>query len=182
VAVPEPTTEPYAGRGTPAPWDEARRYLADADGYWLATIRPDGRPHVVPVLAVWACDALHLAASRGSRKARNLARDPRCVVTARHDGLDLVVEGEARPVRDHHRARAVATGYAVKYDWQVTVAGATLDGAGAPTAGPPPYTVYEVVPSLVLGLPLSEELTPTRWRFGPLPSRRADGCVGLTRS
>lgn len=57
-------------------WAEARRRLAEADTYWLATVRSNGRPHLVPVLAVWLDDALHLVASRTSRKAKNLARDP----------------------------------------------------------------------------------------------------------
>ena len=57
-------------------WAEARRRLAEADTYWLATVRSNGRPHLVPVLAVWLDDALHFfVASRTSRKAKNLARD-----------------------------------------------------------------------------------------------------------
>jgi nitroimidazol reductase NimA-like FMN-containing flavoprotein (pyridoxamine 5'-phosphate oxidase superfamily) len=56
-------------------WAEARRRLAEADTYWLAAVRSNGRPHLVPVLAVWLDDALHFVASRTSRKAKNLARD-----------------------------------------------------------------------------------------------------------
>jgi Pyridoxamine 5'-phosphate oxidase len=37
-------------------WAEGRRRLAEGDTYWLATVRPDGRPHVMPVLAVWVDD------------------------------------------------------------------------------------------------------------------------------
>lgn len=43
--------------------------------YWLATVRRDGRPHVVPVLAVFVDGALHFVASPGSRKAHNFAYD-----------------------------------------------------------------------------------------------------------
>jgi hypothetical protein len=35
--------------GTPRPWAQARVCLAQAPTHWLATVRPDGRPHLVPV-------------------------------------------------------------------------------------------------------------------------------------
>ncbi len=38
---------------TPTGWEEARGQLEDAQVYWLSTVRPDGRPHVTPLLAVW---------------------------------------------------------------------------------------------------------------------------------
>jgi hypothetical protein len=64
MAEKEPATEqPYlAEDATPTPWVEARRRLADADSYWLATGWPDGLPYLVPVLAVWADGALHFVA------------------------------------------------------------------------------------------------------------------------
>lgn len=80
----------------PVTWAEARRRLEEADTYWLATARPDGRPHVVPVLAVWVDDALHVSAGAGTRKGRNLARDPRCVVVAGSPSLDLVLRAGRR--------------------------------------------------------------------------------------
>jgi len=51
----EPATEqPFsADHGTPVPWPEARARLAEAQTYWLATVRLDGRPHVMPLLGVW---------------------------------------------------------------------------------------------------------------------------------
>lgn len=69
-----PTTEqPYVVEGSTAtPWAEARERLVQADSWWLATVQPNGHPHVVPVLAVWADGVLHFAASANSRKARNL--------------------------------------------------------------------------------------------------------------
>ena len=93
---------------TPASWAEARGRLADADLYWLATVRSDGLPHLVPILAVWVDGALHFVASRTSRKARNLARDAHCIITARKDVLDLVVEGTAAKVSNETRLHRVA--------------------------------------------------------------------------
>jgi nitroimidazol reductase NimA-like FMN-containing flavoprotein (pyridoxamine 5'-phosphate oxidase superfamily) len=164
----EPVAEqPYlADDVTPTSWAEARRRLADADTYWLATVRSDGRPHLVPVLAVWLDDALHFVASRTSRKARNLAHDAHCVIAASRDALDLVVEGEATKVTGEARLRRVAEVYMTKYGWPVTVRDGAFYGDGAPTAGPPPYDVYEVVPTTAFGFPTEEEtFSPTRWRF-----------------
>jgi hypothetical protein len=40
-------------------WDETRRVLETAELFWLSTVRADGRPHVTPLVAVWADEALH---------------------------------------------------------------------------------------------------------------------------
>ena len=58
----------------PAPWAEARGRLEEAGTYWLATARPDGRPHVMPVLGAWLDGALSFSAGEASRKGKNLAR------------------------------------------------------------------------------------------------------------
>lgn len=156
----------------PTAWEEARRRLEEADTYWLATVRPDGRPHVVPVLAVWVDGALHFCAGATTRKGRNLARDPHCVVTVGGPSLDLVVEGEAARVRDDAELRRVAEAYASKYGWQVTVHDGALHGDGAPTAGPPPYDVYEVNPTTAFGFGTDESLNAMRWRFQGAPAGR----------
>jgi Pyridoxamine 5'-phosphate oxidase len=175
-------TEPTAARPFNAeerrplpPWPEARRRLAEGGTYWLATARPDGRPHVVPVLAVWMDGALHFSSSPAARKAKNLARSPHCVITAGTPALDLVVEGQATTVRDEATLRRLAEAYASKYQWQVTVRDGALWGEGAPTAGPPPYHVYVITPTAAFGFGTDETFGATRWRFlgsSSRPSRR----------
>jgi nitroimidazol reductase NimA-like FMN-containing flavoprotein (pyridoxamine 5'-phosphate oxidase superfamily) len=172
-------------------WAEARRRLEEADTYWLATVRPDGRPHVMPVLAVGVDGALHFSAGATTRKGKNLARNPHCVITVSSPSLDLVVEGEAAKVRDDARLRRVAEAYASKYQWQVTVRDGAFYADGAPTAGPPPYGVYEVTPTAAFGFGTDESFTAMRWRFhearseqpGPSPTpppenQRLDVLVG----
>ena len=71
-------------------------------------MRPDGRPHLMPVIAFWIDGALHIVAGEGTRKARNLAADGRCVIamsSTRLPSLDLVVEGRAEPLTDHDAVR-----------------------------------------------------------------------------
>ena len=150
-------------------WAKVRRGLEEAQVHWLATVRPDGRPHLMPVPAVWVAGALHFCAGATSRKGKDLARDPRCVITAASDTLHLVVEGEAAKVRDEARLRRVAEAYASKYGWDVTVRGGALCGDGPPTAGPPPYEVYEVIPTATLGFGTDESLGANRWRVWRAP-------------
>jgi nitroimidazol reductase NimA-like FMN-containing flavoprotein (pyridoxamine 5'-phosphate oxidase superfamily) len=152
----------------PVPWVEVCGHLEKAGTYWLATVRPDGRPHAVPVLAVWVDDALHFVAGETSRKAKNLARNSHCVITAGSDGLDLVVEGKATKIRDRARLHRLADTHASKYDWRVTVRdGAFHDAEGAPTAGSPPSEVYEVAPTTAFAFDTKDETinAATRWRF-----------------
>lgn len=154
--------------GAVIPWGEAARRVAEARFYWLATVHPDGRPHVRPVLGVWVDDTFHTTSNRAARKARNLARDPRCAITVRSDDLDVVIEGEAATVTGDAIVERVADAYRSKYGWPVTVRDGAFDAPyGAPTAGPPPYEVYEIVPTTVFGLGTDEVLGPraTRWQF-----------------
>ena len=166
--------EPLSGEpltADPSPlieWAEARMRLADARFYWLSTVRPDGGPHVRPVLAVSVDGALHSTTNPNTRKGRNLARDSRCVISAMTEGLDLVVEGRAEWVTDDSKLTRVADVYASKYEWLVTARdGAFYAKYGAPTAGPPPYEVYEIVPAVVFGFGTDEAFAArsARWRF-----------------
>ena len=161
--------ELITGDGTTVfPWQEARTRLAEENFYWLATVHPDGRPHVRPVLAVWVGDALHTSTNPTARKGRNLTLEPRCALTARTEGMDLVLEGKAARVVDEAALRQIGEAYMAKYGWPVTVRDGAFEAPyGAPTAGPPPYEVYAVSPEVVFGFGTDDELAPrsTRWRF-----------------
>ncbi|MGH2558273.1 MAG: pyridoxamine 5'-phosphate oxidase family protein [Thermomicrobiales bacterium] len=152
--------QPYReNEARPLPtWAEARRRLEEAGTYWLATVRPDGRSHVMPVLAVWLDGALHVVAGDASRKARNLARDAHRVITTSSQALDLVLEGDATL----HRVAGI---YAAKYGWHVTVRDGAFYAAGAPTTGPPPYDLDKVTSTVVFGFGTDDSLGAVRWRF-----------------
>jgi Pyridoxamine 5'-phosphate oxidase len=150
------------------PWPGARDRIADGRLFWWATTRPDGRPHVRPVLAVFIDGVLYSTTNTDARKARNLAADPRFACTVTTDEIDFVLEGTAAPVIDEPMLERIAEAYRSKYGWPVTV----RDGAfhapfGAPTAGPPPYQPYALTPYVILGLGTTERynLHSTRWRF-----------------
>lgn len=68
--------------------------------FFVATVRPNGRPHSAGVGAVWVDDALYFTSGPGTLKSRNLAANPACSVSVRLRGIDLVLEGEAHRVTD----------------------------------------------------------------------------------
>jgi general stress protein 26 len=157
----------------PREWAEVRRHLDGAEVYWISTVRPDGRPHVTPLLGVWLEGALYFCTGPDERKAKNVVRNPNCVLTtgcnALDEGLDVVVEGEASSVTDGARLGRVADAYLSKYgdDWRFAV----RDGAFYHDPGSLRETdtgaawVYEVSPKKVFGFGKGEPFSQTRWRF-----------------
>lgn len=179
MAVKEPTTERNLdGYGAPViPWTKVRdrldAWITQAPGTggpnrhtcWLATVRPDGRPHVMPLGVVWVDGAFYFSAGPGTRKARNLEHDPHCVVTVATNAFDIVVEGTAERVTDEAKLRRIADVFGAQ-GWQPTVRdGALYAEYSAPSAGPPPWNVYEVTPATVFALGAAEPYGATRWRF-----------------
>src|SRR3954470_19576027 len=85
-------------------WGRARDALAadpSADLTWfLGTVRPDGTPHAAGVGAQWRDGDLYFTSSPDARKARNLAAQPRCTLSVRLPGIDLVLDGGARRVTE----------------------------------------------------------------------------------
>jgi general stress protein 26 len=148
-------------------WSSVIGHLERASAtYWLATVDSDRTPQVRPILAVWVQGELHFCSGASTRKAKNLALDPHCAVAVQYEPLDLVVHGVVERVRDLSTLQDIANAYAEIYDWHVTVRdGAFHDVGGAPTAGPPPYEVYKVVPTTAFVFPLDESVSPTRWVF-----------------
>ncbi|WP_235018224.1 pyridoxamine 5'-phosphate oxidase family protein [Thermomonospora echinospora] len=148
-----------------APWSEARRLLAEAELYWLTTLRPDGSPHTTPLVAVWHDDRLYFCSTPGERKVRNLELDPRCILMTGcnhlHRGLDIVVEAEATRVTRTDELARVAAAYRAKYpeQWHFTVGDDVLVG----TAGK--AWAYSMAPKVAFGF-AKGEFAQTRWRFG----------------
>lgn len=158
---------------TPMSWEVGREHLERAEVYWLSTVRPDGGPHVTPLLAVWLDGAMYFCTGPEERKARNLAGNPRCALTTGRNtldgGLDLVVEGDAERLTDAAGLGRVAEAYLSKYgeDWRFAV----RDGAFSHDPGslretdPGAAWVYEVFPKKVFGFGKGGPFSQTRWRF-----------------
>ncbi|HKY16154.1 MAG TPA: pyridoxamine 5'-phosphate oxidase family protein [Microthrixaceae bacterium] len=161
----EATTD--AGNNQPLPWSEATARFSQGGWFWLATVRPDGSPHVMPILAAWADPVLYVVSKDSARKSRNLAAENRCVLTKDAGDLHLVIESHARRLEDRDELIRASSAFERVYGWSTSVAGDQLDAEfGAPTSGGPPYAVFEITPITAFGFPTDgETTTPTRWRF-----------------
>ena len=146
-------------------WEEAERALATAELSWLSTVRPDGQPHVTPLITAWVDGALWITTGAHERKAQNLAVNPRCTLTTGcnqlHGGLDLVVEGTAERVTDGDQLRRVAAAFEDKYgaEWHFDV------GDGVFSHGPGQALVFRVAPVTAYGFGKAP-YSHTRYTFG----------------
>lgn len=134
---------------------------------WLATINPDGRPHLTGVGALFADGCFWFESGDQSQKSRNLARDPRCALTLSTQEFDLVLEGEAQKVTDTPTVTKMAAHWAAG-GWPARVddTGTALTAEySAPSAGPPPWYVYRVVARKATAVATTEPGGATRWEF-----------------
>jgi general stress protein 26 len=156
---------------TAMPWDAAEAVLRDAEIYWVTTVRPDGRPHVTPLVAVWFDGALFFCTGDDERKARNLRGNTSCVMTtgcnAFRSGTDIVLEGEATNVTDDASLQRVADALLAKYDWPYRVKDGALEEVGRPDEGESRGVaiVFRVTPSTIFAYGRGESFSATRYRF-----------------
>ncbi|WP_371628958.1 pyridoxamine 5'-phosphate oxidase family protein [Streptomyces sp. NBC_00341] len=170
MSAAEPHTEldpRYSSPGAePARWADAREILSGAELYWLTTVRPDGRPHVTPLIGVWSQGALYFSTGAEERKGRNLAANAEVVLTTGAntwtEGFDVVLEGRAERVTDAALLTALAQAWEAKYGkfWHFDVADGMFVGAQGNRA-----EVFAVSPRTVFGFGKGERFTQTRWRF-----------------
>jgi len=134
---------------------------------WLTTINPDGSPHVTGIGGLYADGAFWFQSGAQTRKARNLARDPRCAFSLATDEFDLVAEGDAHQVTDPPTVAAMAARWAADgWPARVDESGRAITAEyNAPSAGPPPWFVYRVAPRAVTALRTVDPGGATRWRF-----------------
>jgi hypothetical protein len=139
----------------------------NARSTWLATVNEDGSPHLTPVGAVWVDGAFWFQTGSHTRKARNVARDPRCSVSVSILNADVVVEGDATRVTGRDALARVAEVWA-EGGWPAEPA---QDGTGvtapfnAPSQGPPPWNVYRIEPRSAIVAMDVEPGGLTRFKF-----------------
>ena len=146
-----------AGKGSGLiAWPEAERRLTASHDFWCATVTPDGTPHVMPVWAVWLEDQVWFSSGLRSRKARNLAADPRCTLTTDDAQNPVVVEGRARQVVDRPSLERFVAAMNAKYG-----GGMTLEFLDPAVNGS-----YAVRPARAFALTHDDFVgSPTRWTF-----------------
>jgi hypothetical protein len=132
-------------------WSWAADRLTGSHNYLLTTVRPDSRPHTMIVWGIWLDNAFYLSTGAMTRKARNIAANPNCVVCNENAEEAVIVEGQAQQLAVSEIPAASFALYLKKYGWK-------LD----PDMGP----VFRITPRVVFAMP--EKLFPagaTRWLF-----------------
>jgi PPOX class probable F420-dependent enzyme len=138
------------------PWSWAEERLGTSKDFWLVTVRPDGRPHAMPVWGVWWTGSFWFTCGRRSRKARNLAEEPRCTVTSEDTQEPVVIEGVAEVVTEPGPIAALVEVLNAKYGGMYSVD--FLD--------PEVNATIRVRPERAFGI-AHDDFTgsPTRWTF-----------------
>jgi hypothetical protein len=133
---------------------------------WLTTLNADGSPHVTAVGAIWLGGEFWFQTG-ATRKARNLARDPRCAIAVSVRDADVVVEGDAVRVADRDALERAARAWADQ-GWPASV---DESGEGitapfnAPSQGSPPWHVYRLAARSATVVSSVEPGGLTRFRF-----------------
>ena len=148
----------------PLPWSWAAQRLVAARNYWVVTVSAQGRPHALPVWGVWDDSEHRFCFSCGprSRKARNLAADPRVTVASEDTVEAISVEGSAATVLDEDRREVWIGRYLTKY--RPLSADLSADFLRQ-------NLVVEVTPDRAFAIIEREQEfaeRATRWRFGPI--------------
>ena len=133
---------------------------------WLTTVNPDGSPHMTAVGALWL-DGAFWFQTGATRKARNVARDPRCSLAVSIRGADVVIEGDAVRVTGADEIARIAKAWADN-GWPAepdpSRPGITAP-FNAPAQGPPPWDVYRIQPRTATVTSTTEPGGLTRFRF-----------------
>ena len=133
------------------PWKWAEQVLSKTSNYFLATVRGDSSPHVMPIWGVWMDSAFYFSTGKNSVKARNLAANPSCVLCPGGADEAVIVEGMAKKLRDKKKLAKFATVYFKKYRWDIS-------GMNEP--------VFVIQPRAVFGqIERTFTKTATRWMF-----------------
>jgi general stress protein 26 len=165
----------FSSKGAlPRPWSEIVTMLELSEIFWLSTVRRDGRPHVTPLPAMWLNGALHFCTGPEEQKAKNIAADPRCILTTGCNtylsGMDVVLEGNAIRVTDEALLERLAAMWESKLNWSFEVVDGgfrelTSEVAGEDFDSTGVGEVFAVAPHKVLAFGKGEPFSQTRYRF-----------------
>jgi hypothetical protein len=134
------------------PWKWAVKRLKKSRQYWIATVRPDGAPHLMIIWGLWLEDSFWFSTGTSSRKGRNLAENPKCVIGTDDAAKAVILEGKVEMIDARHAGfEKFAAAYEKKYEWNLREM---------------TQVVYRLRPSKGFGLYEKKfDQTATRWIF-----------------
>lgn len=162
-AAPQPSRPHASGYGFPKskkgllPWSWAEQRLKKSHNYWITTVKPDGSPHTMVVWGLWQDGRFLFSTGSQSRKARNLAKNPHCIVCTEDAHEAIIVEGIAE-IADVEARRKLIPLYQRKYDWDLSSVKDDILSMKEP--------VFAVRPKVVFALwEKYFQTKSTRWQF-----------------
>ena len=161
---PKPTRPSIPGYGLPKSkkgllqWKWAEDRLKKSRQYWIATTRPDGRPHVMVIWALWMDGLLYFSTGKNSRKAQNLKHNPHCTICNDQADEAVILEGTVETERNVERIREFVPRYEKKYKWKLGEMGDKMIALEDP--------VFYLRPRVAFGLWEKKfQSSATRWIF-----------------
>ena len=135
------------------PLSRLEEKLAASRNYWIVSVRPDGRPHVMPVWGLWLDQAVMFSTDPSSRKGRNLAARAEVAVHLESGDDVVILEGRAEVVTDPGLLERFRDAYETKYEFR-------------PDPGNPAHGVYRVLPARAFSW-VEKDFpgTATRWQW-----------------
>ena len=100
-------------------WAWAEQRLKKSHNYWITTVKPDGSPHTMVVWGMWQDGRFLFSTGSKSRKARNLAENPNCIVGSENAAEAIIVEGVAE-IADAAARRKMLPAYERKYKFDMS--------------------------------------------------------------
>jgi len=98
---------------------EVTQKLNLAKNIWIASVRPDGRPHLVPVWFTWYDKKLFICIERNSVKGRNILGNPQVSLALEDGSSPVICEGTANFIEQPYPSGLVAL-FQHKYDWDIS--------------------------------------------------------------
>lgn len=140
------------------PWKWAEDRLRESHNFWIATVRPDGRPHVMVIWALWLEGAIYFSTGSQSRKAKNLGANPHCVMGTEKAHEAVVMEGTAERVMDKALLRKLLRLIERKYRFDMSAFEKDILALKEP--------IFALRPRVAFGLNEKRyQATATRWTF-----------------
>jgi Pyridoxamine 5'-phosphate oxidase len=143
-------------------WSWAEQRLKKSHNYWITTVKPGVTPHGVSphtmvVWGLWQDGRFIFSTGSQSRKAKNLAKNPNCIICTEHAHEAVIVEGVAE-IADVAARRKMLSAYQRKYKFDMSSVKADILAMKEP--------VFSVRPSVVFALWEKHfQSKSTRWKF-----------------
>ena len=133
------------------PWKWAMKNLTESREYWMVTVRQDGRPHAMIVWGLWFDGAFWFGTGSKTQKARNLAKNPNCIVGTQNAAEAVILEGVAEMITDTAIRKKLEPPSLKKYGM---------------SGGDGSEPLFRVAPKRIFGfIEKSFPKTATRWTF-----------------